>query len=112
MGELLYTHKVDLYIAGHWHSYQRTCPGLYHDQCYKDGGTMHVTIGTAGAVLTDYDLYIQKNGYGKCIVNRTSLTWEFILEEKDNFNTTISSIVGSDGSSSSSKVIDRIVLNK
>merc|ERR1719343_1309978 len=104
--ELLYQYKVDLYIAGHWHSYQRTCPGLYHNQC-SNGGAMHVTIGTAGAVLTDLDLYpqnwvdffVQKNGYGKVNVTRSSLTWEFVLEK------------GDDGVSSG-EVIDRIVLNK
>ena len=45
-------------------------------------------------------------------MNRTSLIWEFILEEKGNFNTTATTSTVSSSDGSSGKVIDRIVVNK
>jgi hypothetical protein len=56
--DLLYDYDVDLYLAGHYHSYLRTCDGLFLDKC-NNGGPTHITVGTAGAMLTidKYDLY-------------------------------------------------------
>eukprot|EP00898_Chlorokybus_atmophyticus_P000731 jgi/Chlat1/1659/Chrsp127S01953 len=46
---LLYKYQVDLWLAGHYHSYQRTCV-VHQQQCVAAAeGTVHVTVGTAGA---------------------------------------------------------------
>jgi Calcineurin-like phosphoesterase/Iron/zinc purple acid phosphatase-like protein C len=42
--DLLYVHKVDLVLAGHYHEYHRTCSGLYRGEC-DSGGPIHITIG-------------------------------------------------------------------
>lgn len=76
---LLSAYKVDLFLAGHYHSYERTCKVL-EEKCYDDNmssdqgstgincttlmlgislvifhdwllGTVHITIGSAGASL-------------------------------------------------------------
>lgn len=85
--DLLLAYKVDLVLAGHYHEYQRTCDGLYQGECGK-GGPMHITIGSAGAILdAGFDLlnvwtdYFIKGrfGYGKVtVVNRTAMHIEFV----------------------------------
>jgi len=45
---LLKRYNVDLYLAGHYHAYFRSCPGLYKNKCNNGGFTTHITIGTAG----------------------------------------------------------------
>ncbi len=50
--------KVDLFLYGHVHAYERTCPILEQGKCtvndtkfyYNDlkGGTIHLVVGTAG----------------------------------------------------------------
>ena len=48
---LLLAHKVDIVFFGHYHSYERTCP-LAGGECQEYGsGTVHITIGSAGATL-------------------------------------------------------------
>ncbi|KAJ1480083.1 Metallo-dependent phosphatase-like protein [Baffinella frigidus] len=46
--DLFYEHGADLVLAGHHHSYQRTCP-LYKGEC-KPAGTapVYMVIGMAG----------------------------------------------------------------
>jgi len=84
---LLYQYKVDLFLAGHYHIYQRSCNGLYQSRC-RSGGPTHITIGSAGAdlELTSPLLrlswsasFIRENGYGRISVpNSTALHFEFI----------------------------------
>jgi len=86
---LLYQHNVDLYLAGHYHAYFRTCAGLYKGKCHN-GGVTHITVGTAGAELDSTPL-LRKNwaeffsaewGYGRITVfDKTSLLWEFISDQ-------------------------------
>lgn len=38
---------VDLYLAGHYHSYERTC-AIYQEVC-QNNGTVHILVGTGGA---------------------------------------------------------------
>eukprot|EP00455_Lapot_gusevi_P052945 TRINITY_DN8158_c0_g1_i17.p1 TRINITY_DN8158_c0_g1~~TRINITY_DN8158_c0_g1_i17.p1 ORF type:complete len:243 (+),score=60.89 TRINITY_DN8158_c0_g1_i17:88-816(+) len=49
--DLLYKYRVDLALWGHQHSYERTC-AVYQQRCNVDG-TVHITVGTAGAGLED-----------------------------------------------------------
>ena len=85
--DVLYDYKVDLYLAGHYHSYLRTCDGLYRSKC-DNGGPMHITVGSAGAALDTPGLYwnrwteryIKGNyGYGRVtIANASALHFEFV----------------------------------
>lgn len=90
--KLLRHHKVDLYLAGHYHAYFRSCPGLYQNRC-DNGGLTHITIGTAGAELDSAPLlrrpwseyFIAEWGYGRISVsNATALLFEFV-SDKDGY---------------------------
>jgi hypothetical protein len=86
---LLKKHSVDLFLAGHYHSYFRSCSGLYRNKC-DNGGLTHITIGTAGAELDESPL-LRKTwvgyssaqwGYGRITVaNATALHFEFVSDE-------------------------------
>ena len=87
--DLLHQYNVDLYLAGHYHSYMRSCSGLYKSKC-NNGGPIHITIGTAGAELDNADLlnpewaakYILEWGYGRVTsVSNNELKWEFISDK-------------------------------
>ena len=43
---LFHEYQVDIVIAGHYHSYERSCR-VYQEHCVEDG-TVHVTVGAAG----------------------------------------------------------------
>ncbi|EER01403.1 Nucleotide pyrophosphatase/phosphodiesterase, putative [Perkinsus marinus ATCC 50983] len=60
LGPLLKEHQVDLFVAGHWHYYERTHPV---------DGTVHVLAGSAGAevVAERYDN-----------LSRTAAIWPFV----------------------------------
>ena len=85
--DLLYDYDVDLFLAGHYHSYFRTCDGLYRSRCHSEG-PMHITVGTAGANLEMTGLYWNwwsarhisgVYGYGRItVVNATALHFEFV----------------------------------
>ena len=49
---LLRRYKVNLVLVGHQHSYERSC-AAYGGECVGDGahGTVHLTVGSAGASL-------------------------------------------------------------
>jgi acid phosphatase type 7 len=84
---LLHGYRVDVVFAGHYHSYFRTCDGLFQSQCDNHGPT-HITIGTAGASLEHMPFYkthwsrmhiLQHYGYGRVtVINATALHFEFI----------------------------------
>jgi hypothetical protein len=91
--KLLGWYKVDLVLAGHVHSYFRSCPGLLHSRCYN-GGPTHIVAGAAGAVLDNAPTYANawavKNiqgtyGYGRITVhNETWMHFEFIRAGADD----------------------------
>jgi hypothetical protein len=91
--DLLHDNRVDLVLAGHYHSYLRTCDGLYNSKC-GEGGPTHITIGTAGASLNDYQLYdqnwtaayiTQEYGYGRITVaNASAMRFQFIKAGDSN----------------------------
>ena len=86
---LLKTYNVDLFLGGHYHSYFRSCSGLYKNKC-DNGGLTHITIGTAGAQLDWAPLlrrswgrfYSAEWGYGRITVaNSTALHFEFVSDK-------------------------------
>jgi hypothetical protein len=87
--DVLVKYEVDLFLAGHYHSYLRTCAGLYKNIC-NNGGLTHITVGSGGAELDSIGLfdqdwtesYIQGYGYGRITVsNATALHFEFVSAE-------------------------------
>merc|ERR1711963_1169186 len=96
--DLLIQYDVDLFLAGHYHSYVRTCSGLYRSKC-NNGGLTHITVGTAGAPLeinhnfVNYaltEVRMMKWGYGKVVVNNSSMIhWSFISSHGDNQGETL-----------------------
>ena len=85
---LLRDYNVDVVLAGHYHSYHRTCDGLFRGRCHN-GGPIHLTIGTAGAKLRTKNIiypnrWSQKSimgeyGYGRVTVSNASmLHFEFV----------------------------------
>lgn len=90
---LLGWYGVDLVVAGHVHSYFRSCAGLWHSQC-DNGGPTHLVVGAAGAVLDNAPTYSQswavKNiqglyGYGRITVhNDTWLHFQFVQAGPDD----------------------------
>eukprot|EP01084_Bolivina_argentea_P038028 70317_1 len=98
----LFKYNVDLLLAGHFHSYERTC-ALYNYTCIgrENGGITHMTIGTAGTTL-DNALYQNANwsvfrdeidwGYGKFMVNTTTLIGQFVA--------------------TNAGIVDQVILNK
>ena len=93
--DLLQEYEVDLVLAGHLHSYFRSCPGLFHDQC-NNGGPTHITVGTAGAQPDVpngfYNNHWTANwftgvfGYGRISIlkNATALHFEFVKAGAEN----------------------------
>jgi len=91
--DLLLKFNVDLVLAGHYHSYLRTCDGLYQSKCHN-GGPTHICVGTAGASFDSNMLYPQKWteafiskqwGYGRITVyNASTLHFEFVEAGANN----------------------------
>jgi len=93
--DLLLQYGVDMVLAGHYHSYQRTCAGLYKSKC-GHGGPVHIMVGSAGAQLTRNHIdprfghwtekfVNDKWGYGRITVaNATALHFEFIQAGSHN----------------------------
>ena len=85
---LLLKYNVDLFLSGHYHSYMRSCNGLYKSKC-NNGGPTHITVGTAGAELDNVSLlrkkwvakYIAQWGYGRVTsLSNYELLWEFVSD--------------------------------
>jgi len=86
---LLNDYKTDLVLSGHYHSYFRSCNGLYAYNCDK-GGPTYITVGTGGAPLDANTTSLiwpglteffdrEHFGVGRASVyNATSLHWEFV----------------------------------
>ncbi len=94
---LLYQYNVDLFISGHYHSYMRSCAGLYRGVC-NNGGPTHITVGTAGAELDDVPLlktqwaekYIAQWGYGRITsFSNNTLLWEFVSDNGDRIKDSV-----------------------
>lgn len=91
--DLLYTHRVDVVISGHAHSYFRSCDGLYTYNCAK-GGPIYLVVGTGGESLEDVpELHNQfteysddtRFGVGRATVyNATVMHWEFVAVGGDS----------------------------
>lgn len=85
---LLLQYKVDVVLAGHYHSYERTC--IVNNLVCVDGdsntnGIVHVVVGMAGMSL-DNESYMKKDwsiyhdqafGYSTLDVNRTTLNFQY-----------------------------------
>ena len=44
--DLMHDFSVDLFLSGHYHSYFRSCSGLFQGECHN-GGTQYVTVSTS-----------------------------------------------------------------
>lgn len=97
--KLLIKYDIDLFLAGHFHAYHRTCNGLYNSTC-NNGGLTHITVGTAGAKLDTGTLipsyskwteaFLKDWGYGKVtIYNSSSLHWSFVSSYGENQGQTL-----------------------
>lgn len=86
--DLLYDYQVDVVLSGHYHSYFRTCDGLYASRCGQRGAPLHITVGSAGAHLDTAELYDAPwtetylkgvFGYGRMTVaNASALYFEYV----------------------------------
>jgi len=74
LDSLLLKHSVSLFLAGHYHSYERTC-AVSKNKCMESesGATdapVHITVGAAGATLDSVSLLgkpwsmLEMNTYG------------------------------------------------
>ena len=91
---ILLDNKVDIYFAGHIHSYERN-DKIINGKA-NENGMYHITIGSAGNsekidkthfFNNKFNLYSNYNdyGYGKLIIhNDTCLEWNFIVSENQN----------------------------
>jgi len=87
--DLLHTYQVDLVLSGHYHSYFRSCPGLYAHVC-NNGGPTYITVGTGGAPLdskatsmipNQYTEHFDNENFGvgkASVFNATSMHWQFV----------------------------------
>eukprot|EP00986_Skeletonema_menzelii_P011528 scaffold5949_cov150-Skeletonema_menzelii.AAC.4 len=86
--KLLHLHQVDLVMSGHYHTYLRSCDGLYQEKC-SSGGPQYVTVGTGGAPLDRHEVLIPNHytkkfdnkhfGVGRVsIYNASALHFEFV----------------------------------
>ena len=90
--DLLYEYNVDVVLSGHFHSYLRSCDGLFRGKC-DNGGPIYITVGTGGAPLDGeshgnlpwVEKYVGTQwGVGKVsIFDATKLRWEFVAVGKD-----------------------------
>jgi len=95
---LLDTYAVDVFLAGHYHSYERTCRVL-DEKCMdvskgsstqeprgRQPGTVHITVGSAGYTLDNTDWYdvdwhafgCFEFGYLRVISTRDTMKLEFV----------------------------------
>jgi len=94
--ELLYVAEVDIVLAGHHHSYQRTCP-VFKGACTKPRpnatadaymGPVHIIAGMAGAASTTniqtpqppiYQMVdAEHHGYMRLNADKTTLSMEYV----------------------------------
>ena len=93
--DLFYDYRVDVVLSGHYHSYFRTCDGLYASRCGHHGAPMHITVGSAGAHLDTVDLYDAPwtetylkgvFGYGRMTVaNASALNFEYVQTVNETY---------------------------
>ena len=92
---MLRHYNVDIVLSGHYHSYFRSCDGLFRGKC-NGGGPIYLTIGTAGALLRpnntlNANSWSQKSimgeyGYGRITVfNASAMHFEFVKAELESF---------------------------
>ena len=100
--DLLHEFQVDVVIGGHYHSYFRSCDGLYEYKC-DSGGPTYITAGTGGAPLDGnmsqvidphhYTMKFDKSKWGVArasVYNSSMLYWEFVAVDH---NKTLGSII-------------------
>jgi acid phosphatase type 7 len=88
-------YEVDLYLAGHYHSYERTC-AVYRNVCQQNG-IIHVLVGTGGASHTtlSYDqvtwskFHAQVYGFLHIYTTSTTLRIDFISSENKTILDTV-----------------------
>eukprot|EP01006_Ploeotia_vitrea_P031255 TRINITY_DN63577_c1_g2_i1.p2 TRINITY_DN63577_c1_g2~~TRINITY_DN63577_c1_g2_i1.p2 ORF type:complete len:601 (+),score=287.99 TRINITY_DN63577_c1_g2_i1:46-1848(+) len=93
--ETWYKYGVDIFLTGHYHSYERTC-AVYKQKCVgqQNGGVTNIVVGTAGAGMEDAgwfdkpwsECHYLEYGWGLVDVSTSSsglstLTWKYILNK-------------------------------
>ncbi|EQC32020.1 hypothetical protein SDRG_10219 [Saprolegnia diclina VS20] len=89
---LLRQYKVNLVLAGHQHSYERSCP-VFNGTCVASG-TVHMVVGSAGAELEAQGFsptigpwsvaHINAYGYLRGRASKDRLHLEFVLNANGN----------------------------
>ena len=90
---LVNEHKVNLFLSGHQHSYERFCP-VFNGTCVEDGrsGTTYIIAGTAGAGVDENDW----NNASKISVVR-SKQWGYLRASATAQNLTVQFVANSLG---------------
>lgn len=91
--DLFWQHEVDLFLAGHVHNVQLTCP-IYRGTCVQAcagcfAGTVHAVIGNGGQDLTPFpadrapwSVFQQSTlGYNEFEANRTHAALRFFADD-------------------------------
>jgi len=83
-------YKVNLALVAHTHAYERTCQ-IIRGECVEQGGTQHITVGSAGASLEScgdspiFGPYSREGtnqyGYLRVEASAESMKLEFVLDE-------------------------------
>ncbi|KAJ0410582.1 hypothetical protein ATCC90586_007415 [Pythium insidiosum] len=92
--QLLMDHRVNLVlVAGHQHSYERTC-AVYRGQCVPDGRSapVHMIVGSAGFDLSHSGYsprfgnwsiaHIDDYGYVRAVIERETMTLQFVSNRR------------------------------
>ena len=81
--DVFFKYKVDLGLYGHYHAYERDGP-VFHNK-NNDKGTVHITVGTAGAGLETGTF----GGEGEEWYKANALNWGYlrIIVDKDKIST-------------------------
>ena len=86
-------YKVNLALVAHLHSYERTCL-IKRGNCVENGGTQHITIGSAGAGLDSCGSSPILGPYNKAHTNQ----WGYLTVEATDERMKLDFILDKDGS--------------
>lgn len=86
-------YEVDVALVAHTHAYERTCP-LKGGMCVGDGeGTVHLTVGSAGAGLEGCGYSPKFGNFSRAHVN----TWGYLRGESSDSHIHLQFVLDADG---------------